>query len=79
MLPGRKNNQSFFGDAVATQKDNKRINSILVLRELRIVIAGRAMSQSRKFDTRLENAFKVLLLRQVMSANTICSSVFILF
>ena len=75
MLPGTKNSQSFFGGAVASHWDNERINSILVWRELNNVIAGRAMSQSRKLNTRLENTFKVFLLRQVVSVDKICSSV----
>ena len=74
MLPGRKNNQSFFGGAVACHWDNGRINSILVVRELNNIIAGRAMFQSRKFNTRLENAFEILLLRQIVSVGKIISS-----
>ena len=74
MLPRRKNNQSLFNVAVAKHWDNDRICSILVLWELNNIMAGRAMFQSRKINARLENAFEMLLLRQVVSADKIISS-----
>ena len=73
-MPGRENTQPFFGVAVTKHWDNDRICSILVLCELNNIIAGRAMFQSRKFNTRLENAFEILLLPQNVSIDKVVSS-----
>ena len=74
MLPRRKNNQSLFNVTVSGYWDNERICNILVLWELNNIITDRAMFQSRKFNTRLENAFEILLLRQIVSVDKIISS-----
>ena len=74
MLPRRKNIQSLFGGAISGYSDNERMYNILVLWKLNIIITGRAMFQSRNFNTRLENAFEILLLRQIVSIDTTISS-----
>ena len=75
MLLGRKNNQSVFIVDISKYWDNERMYSVLVLWERKNIIAGRAMFQSRNFNTRLENAFEILLLRQIVSIDRIVSSI----
>ena len=74
MLPGRENIQPFFGVAVTTHRDNERVYSILVARELNNIIAGRAMFQSRKFNASFKNASKNPLLGLIVMINRTLSS-----
>ena len=74
MLPRRKNNQLRFCVAVTKHWNNEWICSSLVLWELNNIIAGRAMFQSRKFNTRPEIFGGNVLLRKKASINIMIAS-----